>query len=117
MSPLTDQEFDDIDHHFAGFIEQFGGNTKLIRLAGTWLSRAVREGNICLPLASSPPITGGLDASPLEWPAVKEWRSALADSKAIGDPESQAPLVIDAANRLYLRRYWNYQERLGKALR
>ena len=39
------------------------------------------------------------------------------NSKAVGGPDAQTPLVIDESNRLYLRRYWNYQQRLAIALR
>src|SRR5436190_2542709 len=118
MSPPTDQQFTDIDRHFADFVERFGGDARLMRLAAASLSRSVREGNICLRLTVPPAHAVGIDdPGPLTWPAVKEWRSVFADSKAVGGPDVQTPLVIDAANRLYLRRYWNYQERLGKALR
>src|SRR5436190_10558449 len=118
MSPPTDQQFTDIDRHFADFVERFGGDARLMRLAAASLSRSVREGNICLRLTVPPAHAVGIDdPGPLTWPAMQEWRSVLADSKAVGGPGVQTPLVIDAANRLYLRRYWNYQERLGKALR
>src|SRR5262245_30801401 len=118
MNPLPDQELADIDHHFADFIERFGGNGRLMRLAATSLSRSIRDGNICMSLAAPPAKAIGIDKTgPSEWPEVNDWRSAFRDSKAVGPPEADTPLVLDSSNRLYLRRYWNYQERLGKALR
>jgi exodeoxyribonuclease V alpha subunit len=115
MSPLPQSEFADIDRHFANFIGRFGGDDTLVPLAAAMLSRSIREGNTCLPLGTAPlyPAEAGL----LEWPAATEWRSALAKSKAVGGPDAQTPLVIDESNRLYLRRYWNYQQRLAIALR
>ena len=57
------------------------------------------------------------EAGLLEWPAATEWREVLTGSKAVGGPDAQTPLVIDDSNRLYLRRYWNYQQRLAVALK
>lgn len=118
MSRLLQPEFADIDRHFAHFIGRFGGDDKLVPLAAAMLSRSIREGNICLPLGTAPSHPAGPgDAGFLEWPAATEWRSALQNSKAVGGPDAQTPLVVDEANRLYLRRYWNYQQRLAAALR
>jgi exodeoxyribonuclease V alpha subunit len=117
MSLLLQPEFADIDRHFANFIGRFGGDDTLVPLAAAMLSRSIREGNICLPLGTAPshPAEAG-DAGLLEWPAATEWRSTLARSKAVGGPDEQTPLVIDESNRLYLRRYWNYQQTLAVAL-
>ena len=118
MSVPLQPEFEDIDRHFAEFIGQFGGDPTLVPLAAAMLSRSTREGNICLPLAMRPT----LPAQPREavspkWPTASGWRSTLAKSKAVGGPDEQTPLVIDGSDRLYLRRYWNYQQRLAVALR
>jgi exodeoxyribonuclease V alpha subunit len=118
MSRLLQPEFADIDRHFASFIARFGGDDTLVPLAAAMLSRSIREGNICLPLGTAPsyPAEAG-EAAFLEWPAATKWRSALASSKAVGGADAQTPLVIDESNRLYLRRYWNYQQHLAVALR
>jgi exodeoxyribonuclease V alpha subunit len=118
MSPPIRPEFADIDRHFANFIGRFGGDKTLVPLAATLLSRSIREGNICLPLDSAPShLTETGDALFLEWPAATKWRSILAESKAVGGPDARTPLVIDESGRLYLRRYWNYQQCLAVALR
>jgi exodeoxyribonuclease V alpha subunit len=111
-------EFEDIDRHFAEFIGRFGGDGTLVPLAAAMLSRSTREGNICLPLAVRPPLPTQLpETDSFSWPTASVWRSTLAKSKAVGGPEEQTPLVIDESDRLYLRRYWNYQKRLSVALR
>jgi exodeoxyribonuclease V alpha subunit len=119
MNPLPDQEFGDIDRHFADFVARFGGDEKLVRLAAASLSRSIREGNICLTLTRSalPATEIEVEVEDLKWPTVSEWRATLAKSKAVGGPNDKTPLVIDESNRLYLRRYWNYQQRLAIALR
>lgn len=117
MSLLLQPEFADIDRHFAHFIGRFGGDPMLVSLAAAMLSRSIREGNICLPLGTAPPYpVAASDFGLSEWPAATEWRSALANSMAVGGPDAQTPLVIDESDRLYLRRYWNYQQRLAVAL-
>jgi len=99
-------EFAELDRHFAEFIGRFGGDGTVMPLLAAMLSRATREGNICLPLETA-----------LAKEEKGKWRSMLASSKAVGGPEEQTPLVIDEWNRLYLRRYWNYQQRLAIALK
>ena len=81
------------------------------------LSRATRDGNTCLLLTMAPPLSeeAGV-ADSLKWPTALEWRSVLANSKAVGGPGDQTPLIIDDSNRLYLRRYWNYEQRLAAML-
>jgi exodeoxyribonuclease V alpha subunit len=118
MSLPLQPEFADIDRHFAEFIGRFGGDGTLVSLAAAMLSRSTREGNICLPLAVAP--SRSAEAPQIgtpKWPTASTWRSILAKSKAVGGPDEQTPLVIDASDRLYLRRYWNYQQRLALALR
>jgi exodeoxyribonuclease V alpha subunit len=111
-------EFAELDRHFAEFIGRFGGDGTLMPLVAAMLSRSTREGNICLPLETAPPRSADAEeAGPFKWPAAAEWRSTLANSKAVGGPDEQTPLVIDKSNRLYLRRYFNYQRDLAVALR
>jgi exodeoxyribonuclease V alpha subunit len=111
-------EFAELDRHFAEFIGRFGGDGTLIPLVAAMLSRSTREGHICLPLAMAPPRSAEEgEADSLKWPTATGWRSTLAKSKAVGGPDEQTPLVIDESNRLYLRRYWNYQQGLAVALR
>ena len=118
MSLPLSPEFADIDRHFANFIRRFGGDDTLVPLAAALLSRSIREGNICLPLDKAPSHPAeASDGGFLEWPPASTWRSILANSKAVGGPDDKTPLVIDESDRLYLRRYWNYQRHLGAALR
>lgn len=117
-SLLLPPEFAELDRHFAEFIGRFGGDGILMPLVAAMLSRSTREGNICLPLAMAPPRPAEAgEADSLMWPTASEWRSTLTNSKAVGGPDEHTPLVIDESNRLYLRRYWNYQQRLALALR
>jgi exodeoxyribonuclease V alpha subunit len=116
--PLA-SDFRDIDHRFAEFIGRFGGDHELMSRVAAHLSRATRNGNTCLLLTKPPPGPAEEEdaGKKFEWPTISEWRTVLANSKAVGGPGEQTPLVIDASDRLYLRRYWNYQQSLAIALR
>ena len=108
------QGFADLDRHFARFIVRFGGDDT-IKLAAAYLSRAVRQGHICLDL-TTPPVSDTGES--VTWPALEEWQEALRESRAVGSPDAATPtpLVLDNAGRLYLRRYYEYETKLACAL-
>jgi len=111
---LDFQGFADLDRQFARFIARFGGGDAVL-LAAAHLSRAVRQGHICLDLAT-PPVSDNGESIP--WPPLGEWLEALRESRAVGSPDTAAstPLVLDNAGRLYLRRYFEYETQLACAL-
>ncbi|PYJ10945.1 MAG: exodeoxyribonuclease V subunit alpha [Verrucomicrobia bacterium] len=118
MSSLPQIGFTDIDEHFADFVAQFGGDPMLMSLAAALLSRSIREGHICISLWPMPRSPDEMNLGTiLEWPSLSTWRQVFTDSKAVGGPEAQTPIVFDKSDRLYLRRYWDYQQRLACALR
>jgi len=107
-------EFADIDRHFARFIDGFSQGD-LPAVAAAILSRNMRHGHICLDLGKGPvdfaePLPGFV------WPELKTWKKAFAKSRAIGHPEEGRPLVLDDADRLYLRRYWEYEQTLAQGI-
>lgn len=46
---------------------------------------------------------------------LEHWKKALHHSSLIGFGEGNTPLVLEG-NRLYLRRYWQYQQTLNKSI-
>lgn len=75
------------------------------------LQFALGEGHVCLPLAA-------LEASPV---AVSALRARLLASGVVGLAGGDAsapdrPLVLDGADRLYLRRHFERESRLARAL-
>jgi exodeoxyribonuclease V alpha subunit len=103
-----------LERHFAQFVGRFGGtDADAVRLAASLLSRAAGNGDICLDLRS----WAGrlLDET---WgcptcPSLARWLAALRASPAVGTPGERRPLVLDERHRLYLYRYWNYENRLA----
>ena len=108
--------FSSLDRHFAMFIGRMAGNhCSEAALAAALVSRTTGDGNICLDLTEH----GGqaLDLNSLETgmdrlvcPPLEEWADRLRQSGVAGEGEGNTPLVLDENNKLYLRRYWQYQD-------
>jgi exodeoxyribonuclease V alpha subunit len=72
-------------------------------------------------LAETPIIPPELIAEPetktLLYPSLKPWLSALhAHPQIIGNPGDYTPLILEG-QRLYLQRYWLYEEKLAQSLK
>ena len=105
---------EDLDRHFAGFVGRCAGDPRPeLALAAALASRAVATGHVCLRLDDP---LAGLEGVPpdLPLPDPARWARALAGSPAVGPPGAFKPLVLDPAGRLYLYRYWRYEERVAR---
>jgi len=112
LNSLNHPAFADIDRHFAAFISKSSNNETLSQIIAT-LSRAVRLGNICLDLAAPPAWEG---EPPFAWPTLEAALAAVRQCNAVKEPGILAPLVLQGT-RLYLRRYWDYEQSLACALK
>jgi len=118
---LFDQsKFSRLDIHFASFMVELARDKSAeLALAAALVSYHTRQGHICLDLAT---IAGKkiaqLDdaARPALGPELQFWRSALLRSGVVGSPGQFTPLILDATNRLYLYRYWDYEHELIAAI-
>jgi exodeoxyribonuclease V alpha subunit len=88
-------------------------------------SAAVRNGHSCVDLAELS-ARGLRDAegepvTEFELPSPAVWLQALEQSALVAlgavDPAAPRPLVMDARRRLYLTRYFSYEERLARNLK
>ncbi|NTW76556.1 MAG: exodeoxyribonuclease V subunit alpha [Syntrophaceae bacterium] len=106
--------FSSIDIHFGDFIADLTAeNNDYLFLAAALASRAVRLGHVCLDLnaqAGSVIIPSTEGAGPISCPELKEWLNALQSSFCVGKPSEFKPLILDDKNRLYLQRYWQYEQ-------
>ena len=109
----------EVDVAFAELIaRRWGGGEPAVSLAVALASRASRDGHVCLDLRLTAgerliadPVLGTLIA-----PEAREWEQALRACGAVGRPGEPRPLVLDAAGRLYLARYWRDEQRLAVML-
>jgi exodeoxyribonuclease V alpha subunit len=114
-----------LDKAFADFICRLARR----RDPGLWLgaafaSAAAGSGSVCAELgslageiadtAATAAGLGGDRASCLLDGA--QWGRELAQYDVVTSPGGFAPLVLDAGNRLYLHRYWGYEQGLGDRL-
>lgn len=110
-----------LDIHFAGFMERLAGTRDPeLWLAAAMVSSYTSQGHICLDLSS---VDGNqlLNAEdgkdPVVCPRLPHWCKKLRKTAVIGKPGKYAPLILDDRSRLYLHRYWDYQEKLAGLIR
>ena len=113
--------FSDLDRHFAGFITRLSGiDSEEIMLAAQLVSSRTARGDICVNI---PEIAGkrfadvfGDGGQSLRFPEYKTWLSILRESPVVGYPGDYRPLVLDDSGRLYLYRYWEYEQLLAQSI-
>jgi exodeoxyribonuclease V alpha subunit len=128
MTPPMDKEiaetyFSAIDRHFADFMVELAGEIPLRGCENLWLASAlvshyVGRGHVCLNL---PEVAGTALAADDEgeipsavFPGIDEWVGDLRSLPVVGQPGDFKPLVLDEKFRLYLYRYWLYEQQLAR---
>jgi exodeoxyribonuclease V alpha subunit len=110
----------DIDLHFAKFITSFETSENPdIYLAAALVSRSTGNGDGCLDLSAVTQksiIFGQNGENEFSPPGLSGWTNTLKQSPAVGRPGDIRPLILDSKNRLYLYRYWDYEQRLSTAI-
>lgn len=101
-----------LDLQLGIFLEKLSGRSQPeLLLAGTLAAAAVGNGHVCLPLDH------------ITWPEAPylpgpiPWRHILLASSVVGQPGETAPLILDDHNRLYLYRFYNYEQQIADFLR
>ncbi|MCG8428124.1 MAG: exodeoxyribonuclease V subunit alpha [Chromatiales bacterium] len=112
LSRLAERELiGDLDRHFAKLLCRLdGGGSSALATIAALTSRAATGGDVCLDLASV--VLPGIEGLP----ASGQWAAELRQSKVVGRPGEFKPLILDAQGRCYLYRYWDYEQRLARAL-
>lgn len=117
---ITNGYFSELDVYFARFMTRISGqDSPGLFLAAALVSRATSQGHVCLDLSSlhEMPLTGGESGTePILFPLLPEWREILVSSSVVGRPGDYKPLVFDDRTRLYLYRYWEYENTLAESL-
>ncbi len=111
----------EIDIHFARFILAFSNDPDPdIFLAAALVSRATAGGDICLNLAAAADSVLRKEQAgevTVTCPPTIKWRRKLRAHPTVGHPGQRRPLILDDHNRLYLYRYWEYENQLSAAIR
>ena len=112
-----------LSYYFAEFVagQAQAGIDDLLSLSAALVSEANQRGNVCIELGrynrrplfdSSYPdgteIPCGIDSD--------SWCTQLRASPCVGGAGESAPLTLDG-DRLYLNRYWNYEEHVAGRIR
>src|SRR5213595_673368 len=105
-----------IDRHFAALINRLAKiPSPELELAAKLVSNFRERGDVCVALraitASDASKIGGPDIPPLQ-----TWVRKLRASAVVGKPGEFAPLILDENERLYLQRYWKYEDELAHNL-
>jgi exodeoxyribonuclease V alpha subunit len=84
-----------------------------VELAIALTSRNVRRGHSCFPVGMSAEELWPRESTEADaLPAATAWEEALKQSRLT----EGGPLVLDAAGRLYLRRYWQLEQDIAQEL-
>jgi len=106
-----------LDIHFSSFISRLvGGHVPELSLAAALVSSYTRQGHVCLDLSSvegKELLKGENGIDPVVCPELNTWCKQLRKTGVVGNPGEYKPLILDDRSRLYLFRYWDYQERLA----
>jgi exodeoxyribonuclease V alpha subunit len=108
----------DLDVHLAELMARLAGDDgPALLYAAALASHRTGEGHVCADLAAvaGGPLVAGVPDAP-GTPPLAAWTAALRRTAVVGGPEDDAPLVLDLAGRLYLRRYWAYERELARDL-
>jgi exodeoxyribonuclease V alpha subunit len=108
--------FSDLDYFFARSTAlAFNEKNPLVIVSCALVSKSLSEGHICLdpasmagnqkPVSDPPPLV-------LKYPDIETWTQALKESSMVSEG-IHTPLVLDSAGKLYLARYFDFQNRLA----
>jgi exodeoxyribonuclease V alpha subunit len=126
----------DLDRHFGALMMRLARTDRVeLGLAASLASRATANGDVCVHLAEFAgtrvieAARDVVDASHMNTaqhdeempgevtaPPLAEWTALLRSTSVVGRPGDFRPLILDDHARLYLYRYWDYEQRLAENL-
>lgn len=110
-----------LDFQFARFMVRLAGSEdESLFLAAALASHSTGKGHVCCDLAlegGKQLATGEAGTPSVVCPALAAWCAALRTSSVVGAPGSYRPLILDDRGRLYLYRYWEYENDLASFIR
>lgn len=118
--------FSELELSYCRFVQELqpGAGDGLL-LAVALVVRGSRQGEVCLLLdqlagAGTAVLSGSDGDDPGvavgELPSLAGWINELRHSSVVGEPGEFKPFILDAANRFYLYRHWENEQRLAALL-
>ncbi len=119
---INAQIFSDLDKEFYRFLIEHRANPETA-LAGAILCNRITEGDTCIDLKA---IAGASlaealqaetadDLSMIKLPTLSQWIASLEKAEAVGSAGQQKPLILHSG-RLYLYRYWRYEQKFAEKI-
>ena len=109
-----------LDLHFAHFISKLSKRPDpKVMLVAALVSNTTRQGHICLDLTTMDGrqlLEGKNGDLPVVCPRLAQWLKGIKKSAVVGRPGEFAPFIIDDQARVYLYRYWDYQNTLAASI-
>ena len=108
-----------IDRYFADFVgkQASGEVSEIFLLVVSLASSAIGRGNLCLNLADIAGHTVRVNGKELLLPRLDALLELVRSASVVTVPgKHHRPLVLDAAGRLYLYRYWRYEHELAEII-
>ncbi len=120
LKPLRKQGIlHDIDLELCRFLQdQHESLSDKVLLSACLVSYLYRQGDVCLKLdkyASQPLFEDSGDSLFITAPDLSTWLKVLKESPIVGSPGNFKPLILDG-NRLYLHKFWHYENALAEQL-
>ncbi len=112
----------DLDYHFARFVAEKEPEASAdLLLAAALLSNQTGQGDVCVELSAfAGKVLFGSDNHPeietLLAPDRPAWRRAIQACGQVARPGYRGLMVLDAADRLYLAKYWHFEATVAQAL-
>ncbi|MCP3866584.1 MAG: exodeoxyribonuclease V subunit alpha [Gammaproteobacteria bacterium] len=120
LSAISRKALRAVDFYFGRRMTHLAGtDDPYLFLAAALVSHRVGEGDVCMELGACgefPLFTAiSVEERPV-LPAPDEWSRSLRRCTVVGAPGDHTPLILDTENRLYLARYWHFEQMLARAL-
>jgi exodeoxyribonuclease V alpha subunit len=120
-SLFSSPEFSPLSRQFADFMLKLSGSDDPdFYLACGLVNHRAEQGDVCLDLldfaGKSVLRSQGSQSTNSQAPSLESWVETLRHIPDIGVPGERKPLILDADGdvpRLYLLRYWQYEQRLA----
>jgi len=115
------EAFTALDRHFADLMSELArDDSEELWFAAALASHQTRQKHICVDLSRFSESEFWFEVfgeeAPTGLPSAETVAPALRQARVVGRPGERHPLILEG-DRLYLYRYWQYEQRLAETIR